>query len=250
MTNLALFAGWFFLLDLAQEAETWKPPVPPASAEFAEERRRMVETQIARPDDGRPPVKDERVLEAMRTVPRHVFLPGALRLRAHEDNPLPIGEGQTISQPYIVAKMTELLGLRPGSKVLEIGTGSGYQAAVLAHLTPRVFTIEIVKPLAERADRVLKEQKYDTVKRRCGDGYAGWPEESPFDAILLTCAAERVPEPLWEQLRPGGRIVMPMGAPHGFQRLVVVEKTAEGGRRTRVVMDVAFVPMTGRIQEK
>lgn len=250
-SNLAVFAGALCALTPGQESEKkWKPPVPPASVEFAEERRRMVETQIARPDDGRPPVKDERVLEAMRTVPRHVFVPEALRGRAHEDHPLPIGEGQTISQPYIVAKMTELLALGPESKVLEIGTGSGYQAAVLAHLTPHVFTIEIVKPLAERADRVLKEQKYDAVKRRCGDGYAGWPEAAPFDAILLTCAADRVPEPLWEQLKRGGRIVMPMGAPHGFQRLVVVEKTPEGERRTRFVMDVAFVPMTGRIREK
>jgi len=239
------------LLPAAQEAEKkWKPPVPPASREFAEERRSMVETQIAKPSDGRPAVRDGRVIEAMKTVPRHVFVPERLRRSAHEDGPLPIGEGQTISQPYIVAKMTELLGLTPESKVLEIGTGSGYQAAVLAQLTPHVFTIEIVKPLAEQADRVLKEQKYDGVKRRQGDGYAGWPEEKPFDAVILTCAAEQVPVPLWEQLKPGGRIVMPKGPPSGFQRLVVIEKTADGKQRPRTVMDVSFVPMTGRVQGK
>ncbi len=238
------------LVCAVQEAGKWKPPVPPASAEMAEERRRMVESQIAKPMDGREPVKDERVLEAMRTVPRHVFVPERLRARAHEDNPLPIGEGQTISQPYIVAKMTELLALTPQSKVLEIGTGSGYQAAVLAQLTPNVFTVEIIKPLAEGADRVLKEQKYDSVKRRQADGYFGWSEEAPFDAVIVTCAAGHLPPPLWEQLKPGGRIVIPVGGPFEIQRLVVVEKTADGKRRSRAVMDVAFVPMTGRVQGK
>ncbi len=235
----------FLVLAAAQEAEKWTPPAPPGSREFVEERRRMVEAQIARPADGRPPVKDERVLEAMRTAPRHAFVPERLRGQAHGDHPLSIGEGQTISQPYIVAKMTELLALKPESKVLEVGTGSGYQAAVLAQLTPRVFTIEIVKPLAEGADRALKEQKYGRVKRRQGDGYAGWPEEAPFDAVIVTCAAEQVPAPLWDQLKPGGRIVIPLGAPSEIQRLAVVEKTAEGKRRTRIAMDVAFVPMTG-----
>ncbi len=234
----------------AQEKEAWRPPVPPASAERAEERHAMVKAQIARPVDGRTPVKDERVLEAMRTVPRHVFVPEEMRRRAYEDRPLPIGEGQTISQPYIVAMMTELLGLTPESKVLEIGTGSGYQAAVLAHLTPHVYTIEILKPLAGEADRVLKEQKYGGVKRRQGDGYAGWPEAAPFDGIIVTCAADRLPQPLWEQLKPGGRVVIPMGAPAGIQRLLVLEKTADGQRRTRKVMDVLFVPMTGRIRDK
>jgi protein-L-isoaspartate(D-aspartate) O-methyltransferase len=220
-------------------------PNPPGAAERADERAAMVTGQIARSRDGRTPVTDERVLAAMRAVPRHVFVPKSNRPRAYADSPLPIGHGQTISQPYIVAFMSELLQLGPESKVLEIGTGSGYQAAVLAHLTPNVYTVEIIEPLAERAERTLAEQSYTTVKCRRSDGYYGWPEHAPYDAIIVTCAAGHLPPPLWEQLAPGGRIVIPIGGPYEVQRLVVAAKHLDGSQHTRTVMPVRFVPMTG-----
>ncbi len=220
------------------------PPAFPASAERVEERLRMVETQIARPRDGRDPVRDTRVLEAMRRVPRHAFVPADVSRLAYRDSPLPIGHEQTISQPYIVALMTELLNVEPGARILEVGTGSGYQAAVLACLTPHVWTIEIVEPLARRAEKALREQGCTTVRVRQGDGYLGWPEAAPFDGIIVTCAADRLPEPLWQQLRPGGRIVIPTGQAWGVQELVVVSKTPDGRRETRTVIPVRFVPMT------
>jgi len=176
-------------------------------------------------------------------VPRHAFVPVDVRDQAYDDTPLPIGRGQTISQPYIVALMTEQLRLPPGGKVLEIGTGSGYQAAVLAHLTPNVFTIEIVEDLARTAEQNLKEQGYWTVRVRRGDGHLGWPEQAPFDAIIVTCAPEALPQPLWNQLKPGGRIVIPIGPVDRVQRLVVVSKTADGQRRTDTITEVRFVPM-------
>ena len=222
----------------------WKPPTPPASKEFIEQRTEMVERTIARPGDWRTPVKDQAVLEAMRTVPRHAFLPKGMRRRAHADSPLPIGHGQTISQPYIVALMTDLLELTPKAKVLEIGTGSGYQAAVLAQLTPHVYTIEIIKPLADRARAVLQEQGYKEIQCRRADGYFGWAEKGPFDAIIVTCAAGHLPPPLWEQLKPGGRIVIPIGGPYEVQRLVLVTKTPEGKRHSRTITSVRFVPLT------
>ncbi len=184
----------------------------------------------------------------MKTVPRHVFIPEVQRARAYRDSPLPIGHGQTISQPYMVAIMTELLDLDRTKRVLEIGTGSGYQAAVLAQLTPHVYTIEIVQPLAERAGSTLKAQGYDDVHRRTGDGYHGWSEHAPFDVIIVTCAAGHVPPPLWEQLAPGGRIVIPIGGRYEVQRLVVVTKQSDGTRRSRTVMPVRFVPMTGEAE--
>ncbi len=222
------------------------PPKPPAAAEYADLRAAMVRTQLAEPDDDRLPVTDPRVLEAMRSAPRHVFAPGHLPSAAYGDWPLPIGHDQTISQPYIVALMTQLLKLTPESRVLEIGTGSGYQAAVLAHLTPHVYTIEIVEPLAERARRTLREQGYDTVECRHGDGHAGWSEAAPFDGIIVTCAADQLPKPLWDQLRPGGRIVIPIGRPDSIQRLEVITKTADGQRQQETVIPVRFVPMTGK----
>ncbi len=222
------------------------PPDPTGAAERAEERARMVEAQIARPRDGRRPVEDPRVLAAMRAVPRHAFVPEALRRRAYEGSPLPIGLGQTISQPYIVALMTELLKLDPDDRVLEIGTGSGYQAAILAHLTPHVYTMEIVEPLHESARRALLGQGYDRVRARPGDGYYGWPEHAPYDAIIVTCASGHLPAPLWEQLAPGGRIVIPLGSPYEVQRLVVMTREPDGSRRSRTVTSVSFVPMTGR----
>jgi len=218
--------------------------VPTAAGERVAERRRMVETQLAHPTDGRTPVRDEAVLEAMRRVPRHAFVPGRMRDFAYADQPLPIGQDQTISQPYIVALMTEYLALKPGEKVLEVGTGSGYQAAVLAHLTPNVYTIEIVKPLADRAQRALREQGYETVKCRYGDGYGGWPKAAPFDAIIVTCAAEDLPAPLWEQLKPGGRIVIPTGGQYEIQRLVVITKTKDDRRLQKIITAVRFVPLT------
>jgi len=228
----------------------FRPPDPPGARQHAERRRAMVEKQIAHPRDGRTLVRDERVLEAMRAAPRHVFVPGGSPARAYGDFPLPIGHEQTISQPYIVALMTELLRLGPDSKVLEIGTGSGYQAAVLAHLTPHVYTIEIVEPLARRAMRTLKEQGYDQVHCRIGDGYVGWPEAAPFDGIIVTCAADDLPQPLWDQLKPGGRIVIPVGGPGTIQRLEVISKTADGTRDSQTIIWVRFVPMTGKAQRK
>jgi protein-L-isoaspartate(D-aspartate) O-methyltransferase len=221
-----------------------KRPPPPAAAEFAAEREAMVKAQMARPRDGRDPIKAAEVLEAMRAVPRQAFVPPSVRPRAYADSALPIGHGQTISQPYIVALMTELLGVSPGSKVLEIGTGSGYQAAVLAEMGVKVYTIEIIAALAEGAEKALREQGYTDVRCRRADGYHGWPEEAPFDAIIVTCAAGHLPPPLWDQLRPGGRIVIPIGSSYEVQRLVVVTKTEDGKRRSRTVTGVAFVPMT------
>ena len=232
------------LAAASQPAGAFRPPNPPAARERIEERNRMVDTQIARPRDGRDPVKDAKVLQAMRAVPRHVFVPVDYQNRAYGDSPLPIGHSQTISQPYIVALMTEALKLTPEMKVLEIGTGSGYQAAVLAHLTPHVYTIEIVRPLGETAQRVLREQGYDSIRCRIGDGYKGWPEAAPFDVIIVTCAAEDIPGPLWEQLKPGGRIVIPTGSAWGAQELVVVTKTLDGQRKTKHITGVRFVPMT------
>lgn len=228
----------------------WLPPVPAAGSERSGERDRMVSSQIESPGWMRDAVTDPSVLRAMRAVPRHVFVPARLQSRAYDDTPLPIGHGQTISQPYIVAVMTELLELTPESKILEIGTGSGYQAAVLAHLTPHVYTIEILEPLAGRAAETLTEQGYTDVHVRHADGYFGWPEAAPFDAIIVTCAAGHLPSPLWEQLAPGGRIVIPIGGAYSVQRLVVIEKTAGGKRESESVMGVRFVPMTGRVTEE
>jgi len=219
-------------------------PAPADARELAEIRERMVTRQIQQPLDGRTPVRSEGVCAAMRAVPRHAFVPAHLRGQAYADSPLPIGHDQTISQPYIVALMTELLGLTPESKVLEVGTGSGYQAAVLAHLTPHVYTIEIVEPLAERAARILRELGYDSIQCRRGDGYLGWPEHAPFDAVIVTCAADDIPPPLWAQLKPGGRMVIPVGEADAVQQLVVIRKTEDGERRSRTVIPVRFVPLT------
>jgi protein-L-isoaspartate(D-aspartate) O-methyltransferase len=221
----------------------------PRVSERAEERAAMVRRQIASGYD-RQPVKDPRVLEAMRNVPRHLFVPEAYQVEAYADSPLPIGERQTISQPYIVALMTELLELKPTDKVLEIGTGSGYQAAVLSELTPHVYSIEIVKPLADQAIERFKKLGYATVMAKHGDGYQGWKEYAPFDAIIVTCDAEHLPPPLWEQLKPGGRIAVPMGEPYGIQHLMLITKTPEGKRVTKRVLGVRFVPMTGEIEKR
>jgi protein-L-isoaspartate(D-aspartate) O-methyltransferase len=207
----------------------------------AAERDAMVREQI----EARG-VKDPAVLAAMRAVPRHEFVPADLRRHAYRDSPLPIGHEQTISQPYIVAFMTEALRLRAGEKVLEIGTGSGYQAAVLQALGCKVFSIEIVAPLAERAAETLRATGYE-VRVRAGDGYQGWPEEAPFDAVIVTAAPDHVPQPLVDQLRVGGRMILPVG--EASQDLVLLEKTATGTTERRV-LPVRFVPMTGTAQER
>ena len=212
--------------------------------DFSELRRRMVRDTIAEPRDGRPPVLDVRVTSAMEKVERHLFVPEEIRDWAYRDSPLGIGWQQTISQPYIVALMTELAEPDPEDKVLEIGTGSGYQAAVLAEIVDHVYTIEIVEPLGLRAAAALDMAGYGNVTTRIGDGYAGWPEEAPFDAIVVTAAPDHVPQPLIEQLATGGRLVLPVGPQGGRQELVVLEKQADGEvERTRVI-PVRFVPLT------
>ena len=216
----------------------------PAFSERIEERNRMVEQQIQARD-----IRDPNVLRAMRTVPRHAFVPFSELPYAYGDYPRPIGFDQTISQPYIVAFMTETLQLKPHHKVLEIGTGSGYQAAVCAEIAEKVFTIEIVEELAKRAKNVLQELGYTNVTVRFGDGFFGWEEEAPFDAIIGTAAAGRIPEPLIEQLKPGGRMILPYGRPWSYQYLVVVTKDRNGKIRKENVMPVSFVPMTGEVMK-
>jgi len=186
----------------------------------------------------------ECVLRAMRTVPRHRFVPAHLVADAYLDRPLPIGNGQTISQPFIVALMTELLDPQPASRVLEIGTGSGYQAAVLADCVAKVYTIEIVAPLGERSRSLLAELGYRNVEVRVGDGYQGWPEAAPFDGIIVTAAPDHVPQPLIDQLAPNGRMVIPVGSVHGVQDLLVITKGADGRAVTRRTLPVRFVPLT------
>ncbi len=215
----------------------------PAFKERAEERLAMVEHQIV----GRG-IRDPNVLRAMRTVPRHAFVPTNRQRQAYEDYPLPIGEGQTISQPYVVAFMTEALQLDPNAVVLEIGTGSGYQAAVCAEIARRVYTIEIVEPLAKSAAERLRKLGYVNVFVKAGDGYQGWPDRGPFDAIIGTAAAPQVPPALLEQLDRGGRMILPVGDARGFQYLVLITKDAEGMLHRKSVMPVRFVPMTGQVQ--
>ena len=210
---------------------------PPRFTARQDERDRMVETIRTYG------CTDKAVLAAMAAVPRHEFVPANVASLAYRDSPLPTAHGQTISQPYMVAEMTRLLRLKDGDKVLEIGTGSGYQAAVLTHFTPHVYTIEIIKPLAETAAKRLKRLGYDVVKVRHGDGHFGWSEHAPFDAIIGTAVAGKVPPALIEQLKVGGRMVIPIGPTHGIQRLMLVEKDAPGLVRQRSIMLVRFVPM-------
>ncbi|MFC4314511.1 protein-L-isoaspartate(D-aspartate) O-methyltransferase [Steroidobacter flavus] len=209
--------------------------------DYAAERAEMVSRQIA--DRG---VSDERVLAAMRKVPRHEFVPDSEKRTAYRDTPLPIGESQTISQPYIVALMTELARPEKNHRVLEVGTGSGYQAAVLAEIVDHVYSIEIEPTLARTASDVLQRLGYDNVTVRSGDGYLGWAEHAPFDAIVITAAPDHVPEPLIGQLKPGGRMVVPVGPIASTQQLRVLEKNAAGKVTSTVVAPVRFVPLRRR----
>ncbi len=208
---------------------------------FARLRQQMVEYQIRARG-----VKDPRVLEAMEKVPRHLFVPENLRYEAYQDEPLPIGYGQTISQPYIVAYMTEQLHLQKGDRVLEIGTGSGYQAAILAELADSVFTVEIVPELSIRAQKVLEALGYRNVQFKIGDGYEGWLEKAPFDAIIVTAAPDHVPQPLIEQLKDGGRLIIPVG--DFYQDLVLIEKKGQKISRKKL-LPVRFVPMKGEAEK-
>lgn len=210
--------------------------------EFAKRRAKMVERQFKLRD-----ISDRRVLKAVYDVPRHEFVPEEYRDMAYNDQPLPIGHEQTISQPYIVGLMTQLAKVGPESKVLDVGTGSGYQAAVLAEITEQVFSIEILKPLADEATERLKRLGYDNITVRHGDGYAGWPDEAPFDVIIVAAAPDHVPPKLVEQLAPGGRLIIPVGN-RKSQQLMVIEKQKDGKATKRAVVPVAFVPMTGEAQ--
>lgn len=212
--------------------------VSPTADPYFNARQEMVKYQLAARD-----IKDAKVLQIMGRVPRHEFVLPEDLARAYEDHPLPIGWGQTISQPYIVALMTQLLELKPGDKVLEIGTGSGYQAAVLAEITDQVYTIEIIPQLAERAAARLKRLGYDKVQTKIGDGYYGWEEHAPFDAIIVTAAPDHVPPPLVQQLKEGGRLVIPVGPPGSYQTLWRIRKQA-GQVVAENITGVVFVPLT------
>lgn len=220
-----------------------------ADQDYAAARERMVETIVALAGGDTTALGSEgidpRILATMRQAPRHEFVPDAVRDDAYENRPLPIGYGQTISQPYVVALMTDLLDPGKDDVVLEIGTGSGYQAAVLSPLVRRVYTIEIVEPLAERAAERLIALGYSNVATRHGDGYYGWPEHGPYDGIVVTAAASHIPPPLVSQLKSGGRMVIPVGPPFMTQNLMLVVKDGEGKVRTQVLLPVAFVPLTG-----
>lgn len=224
---------------------------------YVAQRRAMVD--LVASYDPRRRVTDERVLAAMLKVPRHLFVPEPIREQAYADSPLPIGEEQTISQPFIVGAMTQVLELKAADTVLEIGTGSGYQAAILAEIAREVFSIEIIPALARRAEKTLQRLGYKNVRVKTGDGYQGWPQHAPFDAIIVTCAPDHIPELLVRQLKMGGRMVIPVGPDHigralkgspwSPQELILVRKTSDGMRREKQ-FDVRFVPMTGEAQKK
>lgn len=225
------------------------PEQEPDAPVFGERRLAMVQevaelAEAIKPEAGGAGISP-RVLAVLGRVPRHRFVPQSLRLHAYDNRPLPIGHDQTISQPYIVGLMTELLEVHPGQRVLEVGTGSGYQAAVLAEMGVAVWSVEIVAALATQAAATLKELGYDRVEVKAGDGYAGWPEHAPFDGIIVTAGAAHVPQPLLDQLKPGGRMVIPVGAPYAVQELWLIEKSEDGRSHRKRVTEVRFVPLTG-----
>jgi protein-L-isoaspartate(D-aspartate) O-methyltransferase len=226
------------VVEAPRDAAEIKEPDP-----FAEARFEMVErTIVARG------IKDERVIAAMKIAPRHEFVPPTIRDQAYDDRPLPIGFDLTISQPYIIASMTEAIRVKAGDKVLEIGTGSGYQAAVLAMMGAKVWTIEIHPELGARTKKVLEKLGFKDVQMKIGDGYFGWEDAAPFDAIMITCATPEIPHPLYEQLKPGGRLIAPIGDDFG-QELTIITKTTDGLERD-TFMDVRFGPMKGEIDKK
>jgi len=211
--------------------------LPASQDDFKAKREEMVRTQIVSRG-----ISSSRVIHAMQKVPRHRFVPQDYLLFAYSDQPLPIGEGQTISQPYIVAYMTESLDIQPGDKVLEIGTGSGYQAAILAEMEAEVYSIELIGSLSENAGEILRELGYQEVHLKAGDGYQGWPEFAPFDAIIVTCSPGKIPLPLQQQLAEGGKMIIPVGERNSIQYLYLLEKV-KGRIRQKTVMPVRFVPM-------
>lgn len=239
---------WFLMRTMgflgALLGALFMPREKACAQEAAEQRKAMIQDQLAARD-----IRDKRVLAAMEKIPREQFVPPGQRAEAHADRPLPIGHGQTISQPYIVAFMTQELALKPDDRVLEIGTGSGYQAAVLAELAAEVYSIEIIEPLAKQAGETLRGLGYKNVHVRAGDGYKGWPDSAPFDAIIVTCAPDHVPEALAAQLAEGGRLIIPVGPEGGIQELVLLKKENGVLRRTES-LPVRFVPMTGEAETK
>ncbi len=235
--------AWITVVCLVSAGAAWQSAAAQTAAQFEQARRYLVE-QIIMPDG----VRDPRVLKAMRTTPRHEFVPADQRASAYFDMGLPIGEGQTISSPFIVALMTEQLDPQPEDRVLEIGTGSGYQAAVLSPLVKEVYTIEIVEPLGQRADRTLKRLGYNNVFVRIGDGFQGWAEHAPFDKIIVTCSPEKVPQPLVEQLREGGLMVVPVG--DAYQQTLYLLRKKDGKLESEKLQPTLFVPMTGRADQE
>jgi protein-L-isoaspartate(D-aspartate) O-methyltransferase len=231
-----------FLILAALAATGCGQKAPPVS-DFAAQRQRMVQQQLMTRG-----IHEERVLAAMAKVPREEFVPPDSRAASYEDGPLQIGSGQTISQPYIVAFMTEQLQPKTTDRILEIGTGSGYQAAVLAELVAEVYTIEIIEPLAKTAEAALQRLGYKNVHVKVGDGYKGWPENAPFDAITVTCAPDHVPQPLIDQLKEGGRMIIPVG--RGFEQELYLLEKQNGQLQRRAVLPVRFVPMTGEAEKK
>ncbi len=244
LRRIDVFALFFLILLLATPGKL-------DAAEHYEDLRRNLIRQIT--DKVRTTSRylkktalDEQVLVAMSKVPRHLFVPKAYRRHAYENRPLPIGQGQTISQPYIVAIMTDLLNIQSSDVILEIGTGSGYQAAVLAELAKQVYTIEIIKNLQRSAAERLKNLGYTNIKAKLGDGYYGWQDHAPFDAIIVTAAAGQIPPPLIKQLKPGGKMVIPVGGAFMTQYLILVEKRMNSTLSTRQILPVRFVPLTGK----
>ncbi|MBM4329647.1 MAG: protein-L-isoaspartate(D-aspartate) O-methyltransferase [Deltaproteobacteria bacterium] len=235
---LSLFLTWIFLFLPAYQSFSSEDPGLIAA------RKRMVDRDLKGRD-----ITDSQVLEIMGRVPRHLFVDKSSRSKAYADHPLPIGEGQTISQPYIVALMTQILKVKPGEKVLEIGTGSGYQAAVLAEITDQVYTMEIREGLTKIAAKRLKELGYEKVQVKYGDGYFGWEEHAPFDAVMVTCAANHIPPPLVKQLKEGGRLIIPLGSTTYFQTLTLLTKK-NGKTHVQHLLGVSFVPMTGEAQKR
>ncbi|HMB98703.1 MAG TPA: protein-L-isoaspartate(D-aspartate) O-methyltransferase [Balneolaceae bacterium] len=240
-TQTALIGSHPDLISVSQQDTVkWNRP------RFSE--RKDDREELVREIRSRGEIDDPEVLDAIRHVPRHLFVPENFRNQAYENNPLPIGHGQTISQPFVVAFMTQMLNLEPGDKVLEIGTGSGYHSAVLSELTPHVYSIEIIRELGEAASRLYDELGYNTIRTKIGDSYFGLEEHAPFDAIIVTAAAGHIPSPLMEQLKPGGIMAIPIGNPYQAQVLMKVEKTKKGKIRTERILPVRFVPMTGEAQ--